>query len=100
MPGTVRCGLLRLATTRGIRALLNAGVRPDAHAAAESTPLLAALRAAHSAEVVRCCSTPVPVRKRPMHRVIRHLMLASASGEAALVTMLLARHARTDAVDQ
>src|SRR5882724_5377116 len=36
-----------------IRTLLNAGVRPDAHAAAESTPLLAVLGATHSADVAQ-----------------------------------------------
>src|SRR5258708_3191554 len=82
-----------------IKALLGAGVRPDAHATSETTALLAALNAAHSADVVRVLLDAGASTESPDAQGHTPLMLASAVGAAPLVDMLLAHHARIDAED-
>ena len=82
-----------------IKALLNAGVKPDAHATSETTALLAALNAAHSADVVRMLLDAGASPESPDAQGHTPLMLASAVGAAPLVDMLLAHHAQIDAED-
>jgi ankyrin repeat protein len=94
---------LWLAATRNdlgvIRALLNAGVKPDTHAAGEQPPLLAALRETRLNEVVQVLLDAGASPEATDAQGHTPLMLASASGQATLVWSLLARHARTDAED-
>jgi ankyrin repeat protein len=82
-----------------IKALLHAGVRPDAHAATEQTPLLAALRAAHAEDLVGVLLDAGASPDAADAQGHTPLMLASAGGQAALVNVLLARHAKVDAQD-
>jgi len=94
---------LWLAATRNdpavIKALLNAGVRPDAHATSETTPLLAVLNASHSADVVRLLLDAGANAETLDAQGHTPLMLASSGGSIMLVDMLLAHHAQVDAED-
>jgi uncharacterized protein len=94
---------LWLAATRNdlavIKALLGAGLRPDAHAAAEQTPLIATLRATHSEEVAQLLLNAGADPEATDAQGHTALMIAAASGHVELVNMLLVRHARPDALD-
>lgn len=94
---------LWLAATRGdlavIKSLLNAGVRPDAHAAGEQTPLLAVLRSPKSRAVVQALLDAGGDVEAADAQGRTPLMLAAASGRVELVNLLLAHHARTEAQD-
>jgi ankyrin repeat protein len=94
---------LWLAATRNdlgvIKALLAAGVKADAHAAAEQTPLLAALGAPHSEEAAQLLLDAGASPDASDAQGHTPLMLASAGGKVAVINILLARHARVDAED-
>ena len=82
-----------------IKALLAAGVNADAHAVAEQTPLLAALGAPHSEEAAQLLLNAGASPETTESRGQTPLMLASAGGRVAVISILLARHVRVDAED-
>ena len=82
-----------------IKALLKAGVKPDAHAVTEQTPLFAALRAPHSDDVVPLLLAAGANPDIADARGQTPLILAAANGQVAIVQMLLAQHVKTDAED-
>jgi uncharacterized protein len=94
---------LWLAATRNdlavMSALLNAGVKPDAHAAAEQTPLFAVLRAAHAQDAAKMLLDAGAGPETPDAQGRTPLMLASASGQVELVKLLILHHARIGAED-
>ena len=81
-----------------LRALLNAGVKPDAHAATETAPLLAAMGAAHSDAALALLAAGADAEAADAQGRTP-LMLACAAGQVALVENLLARHVRVEAAD-
>jgi ankyrin repeat protein len=81
-----------------VKALLDAGVRPDTHAAAELPPLFAAPRRGRPAvaEALLNAGASVYSTDADGHTP---LMLASAAGDAALTRLILAGHAPPDVED-
>lgn len=81
-----------------VKVLLGNKVSPDTHAAAEKTPLLAALLATHSdvAEALLSAGANTEVTDAQGHTA---LMLAAARSDLTLVRTLLEKHARTNAAD-
>jgi len=81
-----------------LKALLNAGVSPDAHAVSEQAPLLAALRETHSdAARMLLAAGAKPDATDAQGRTA--VMLAAAGGQTELVQTLLAHYASVENLD-
>jgi ankyrin repeat protein len=96
--------VLWLAATRNdlaaVKALLSAGVNPDAHATNESTPLLAALGATNAEELVKLLLDAGASPDSANAQGHTPLMIASSGGQVAPLRFLLAHHARTASQDR